>query len=399
MKVQSVQVRGEIRKTENEEIWNNWKSDRSHPEYFALHEWKRVPDQLCLTNEAVYDIVRSEVFKLLEEKRDPNEVLQIVSLSQADNQSFCECDECKALDEAYGSHSGSILSFVNRIAKEVKEKGYDNITIDTFAYKYSRKAPKDIVPEKNVIVRYCTIEECFAHPLDDPQCPENAELNAELQEWCSICDRVYIWDYATNYSYTIGIFPDFDVLQKNIQYFYELGVKGVFEEGNYYIDQCDAEFGELRSYLISRLLRNPYCDMDEEMKLFCDWFYAEGGQYVKAAIEAISERKKDSYITIYHKMIDTFSISKEEADEIDEYWALAEKACEGTDAPLKRVTRSELSWRYVKAMLHLSEFSGTEEARRAEKEKLYKDLVARGVQRFNEWDMLTEKLIDYEEMG
>ena len=49
-------------------------------------------------------------------------------------------------------------------------------------------------------------------------------------------------------------------------------------------------------------------------------------------------------------------------------------------------------------MLHLSEFSGTKEARRAEKEKLYNDLVAHGVTKFNEWEPLTEKMIDFEEM-
>ena len=283
------------------------------------------------------------------------------------------------------------------IAKAVKEKGYDNVAIDTLAYQYSRKAPKKIVPEENVIVRYCTIEGCYSHSMDDPRCPQKAALMEELLEWCAICDRMYVWDYTTNYGFTIGIFPDFDVLQKNIQYFRKLGVKGVFEEGNYYIDLCDTEFGELRAYLVSRLLRNPYCDMDKEMQLFCDWYYGDGGRYVKAAIEAIQDRKKDGYLTIYHKMIKTFSISQKEADEIDEYWALAEKACEGSDA-LMSVTRSELSWRYVKAMLHLSEFSGTKKARRAEKEKLYKDMTAQGVVKLNEWDMLTEKLIDYEEM-
>ena len=283
------------------------------------------------------------------------------------------------------------------LIEEVKDEGYDNIAIDTFAYKYSRKAPKNIVPEENVIVRYCTIEGCYSHALNDPDCPENAALAADLKEWCAICDRMYIWDYATNYSFTIGIFPDFDVLQKNIQYFYEMGMKGVFEEGNYYIDQCDAEFGELRAYLIARLLRDPYCDVDQEMQMFCDNYYGAGGRYVKAAIEAIHDRKKDSYFSIYHKMVNCFSISQEEADEIDKYWDLARESCEN-ERTLNAVVRSELSWRYVKAMLRLSEFSGTAEERRAEKEKLYNDLVAHGVTRFSEWEMLSEKMIDHEEM-
>ena len=58
----------------------------SHPEYFALHNGDRVPSQLCLTNDKVYDIVLEEVFDVLRsEKYDPNADLQIISLSQADN--------------------------------------------------------------------------------------------------------------------------------------------------------------------------------------------------------------------------------------------------------------------------------------------------------------------------
>ena len=85
------------------------------------------------------------------------------------------------------------------------------------------------------------------------------------------------------------------------------------------------------------------------------------------------------------------------ADEIDKYWDLARESCEN-ERTLNAVVRSELSWRYVKAMLRLSEFSGTAEERRAEKEKLYNDLVAHGVTRFSEWEMLSEKMIDHEEM-
>lgn len=118
---------------------------------------------------------------------------------------------------------------------------------------------------------------------------------------------------------------------------------------------------------------------------------------MKAAIEAIHDRKKDSYFSIYHKMVNCFSISQEEADEIDKYWDLARESCEN-ERTLNAVVRSELSWRYVKAMLRLSEFSGTAEERRAEKEKLYNDLVAHGVTRFSEWEMLSEKMIDHEEM-
>ena len=39
-----------------------------------------------------------------------------------------------------------------------KSKGYDNVAIDTFAYRYTRTVPNGIVPEDNVIVRLRSID-------------------------------------------------------------------------------------------------------------------------------------------------------------------------------------------------------------------------------------------------
>ena len=36
------------------------------------------------------------------------------------------------------------------------------------------------------------------------------------------------------------------VLHKNLQSFYEHGIRGVYEEGNYYVYLCDTEFSDLR---------------------------------------------------------------------------------------------------------------------------------------------------------
>ncbi len=222
----------------------------SNPEYFALHNGIRQSEQLCLTNEDVYNLVLGEVMTLLKERHDPRKSLQIISLTQGDSgpeAKMCQCDGCKAIDDQNGSHSGSMITFVNRIAKEVKAAGYDNVAIDTFAYRYTRKAPSKVVPDDNVIVRLCTIECCFAHPLDDNSCAENAELMSDLKEWSKICERIYVWDYVTNYAHTLGVFPDFGVLQRNIQVFYENNVVGVYEEGNYYMSECDGEFGGVGS--------------------------------------------------------------------------------------------------------------------------------------------------------
>ncbi len=366
----------------------------SHPEYFALRDGGRVPSQLCLTNEEVYEIVLDEVLNVLEEEHNSEADLQIVSLSQADNLDYCECENCRALDEANGSHAGSVISFVNRVADAVKAKGYNNIAFDTLAYTYSRKAPSQVRPKNNVIVTLCTFECCFSHALDDSSCQSNSEWIEDLEDWSAICNRLYVWDYTTNYAYTLGIFPDFNTLQKNIQCFHRHGVKGVYEEGNYYVDRCDTEFGELRTYLIAELLENPYCNYEEKMLEFCSNYYGKGGRYVKEVIDELTACTK-GHVNLICRMGDTFSIDEAQAERIDRLWSLAESEADSDDA-LEAITRSKLSWRYVKAVLGLREFGGTLEENRDAREALFNDLISHGVRMIDEWTWIEDDFSEYE---
>ena len=324
----------------------------SHPEYFALHNGIRQDEQLCLTNEDVYNLVLDEVMALLEEKHNPDSSLQIISLTQGDSTAdakMCQCENCKAIDDANGSHAGTMITFVNRIAKAVKDAGYNNVAIDTFAYRYTRKAPTQVVPADNVIVRLCTIECCFSHALDDENCTENVALMSDLKDWSKICNRIYVWDYATNYANTLGIFPDFGVLQKNIQVFYENNVVGVYEEGNYYMAQCDGEFGELRAYLLSKLMQNPYLDYDAYMNKFLEAYYGKGWENIRQFLDMTIEKPTPDgeHLKIYDAMADTLGFTKDDIAKADTLWENAKNEADN-ETHLTNVKRSEISWRYWK---------------------------------------------------
>ena len=349
-----------------------------YPEFFALHNGLRTPDQLCLTNEKVFEVVLGEVMMLLEQKHNPDESLQIISLTQHDNKNMCQCSDCKAIDDANGSHSGTMISFVNRIAKEVKAAGYDNVAIDTFAYQYTRQAPTQVVPEDNVIVRLCTIECCFAHALDDSSCTENVALMNDLSQWSKICNRIYVWDYTTNYANTLGIFPDFGVLQKNIQIFYENNVVGLYEEGNYYMEYCDGEFGELRSYLLSKLMQNPYLDYDAFMNEFLEAYYGAGWENIREFIDMTVEKPVEDgkHLMIYSAMSDTLGFTDEDVAAADALWENAKAAAE-TDTHKANIARSEICWRLWKA------YNGYD---RDKNEQLIEDIKALGITMIHEGD-------------
>ena len=362
----------------------------THPEYLALHDGKRVTDQPCLTEPEVLRIATANVLKLLEEGHDPAASVQIVSVTQNDNYNYCECARCKAFEKAHGGvQSATMLNFVNQIADAVKEAGYDNVAIDTFAYQYTRKAPTGIAPRENVIVRLCTIECCFCHALDDPDCERNVELMQDLSDWSAICDRIYVWDYVNNYSNTCIVFPDFDVIRRNIQVFYENNVRGVYEEGNYYIRNCDTEFGELRAYMISKCLQDPYCDVRSEADGFLDAFYGPAGRTVRKIVDLYMEHAPASFgghLGIGESPAASFRFTDREVARMDALWEQAkEEAGAGEEeAYLARVERSELAWRFWKGSEGKGEFSVLNPGRFEEKQKLFEDLQSFGVKQISE---------------
>jgi len=199
----------------------------AHPEWYSLIDGKRTHDnaQLCLSNPELRDFMVQRVKESLREAPDA----AIISVTQNDCDGHCQCPACKAIDDAEGSPSGSMLAFVNYVAEKI-EPEFPHVSVDTFAYQYSRHPPKTIRPRHNVIVRLCSIECNFREPLDHPS---NAAFLADLNRWSQICSHLYIWDYTTDFANYIKPYPDWFTLGPNIRIFQKYGVKGVFEEGAY----------------------------------------------------------------------------------------------------------------------------------------------------------------------
>ena len=114
-----------------------------HPEYFCLIDGKRrAPvaedgggkgNEPCLTNPNVVRIVTEATLEQI--ARYPHRAN--VSVSQNDNNKYCRCEPCAALDEREGTPMGSLLTFVNAVAHEVAKK-HPQVKVGTLAYWYSR---------------------------------------------------------------------------------------------------------------------------------------------------------------------------------------------------------------------------------------------------------------------
>ncbi len=285
----------------------------THPEYFALRNGIRVKDQLCLSNPEVLETTISSLKEIM--KKIPN--AKYWSVSQMDNFNYCECDNCKALDDAEASPSASIINFVNQIAAKFPDK-----MISTLAYQYSRKAPLTIRPAENVNIMLCSIESNRNIPISSDY--SNGSFYDDLANWSLLTQNIIIWDYVTNFSHLVCPFPNFHVLQPNIQMFANYGANMIFEQG---FAGKSGEMNELRSYLLAKLIWNPNENIDSLTNDFLNGYYGKAAPYIHQYIDLSTSEliKSEKALTLYEPPA-THSDGYLSPENIDKYFQLFSNA-------------------------------------------------------------------------
>ncbi len=341
-------------------------------------------EQPCLSDPQTFDDTLAAVLAMLEENPDA----RIISVSQNDNMNPCQCEKCLATDEEEGSPAGTLLRFVNRIAEAV-EKDYPNLAIHTLAYQYTRKAPTITKPRDNVIVQLCTIECCFNHSLDDDSCEKNRALKEDITAWSEICDRIYVWDYTTNFQHYLAPFPNFDIIRDNVRFFHEHNVKGLFEQGTYQ-SEGNGELGDLRAYLLSKLMQDPYMSEEEYygyMDLYLEGYYGPGWENIRKYIDFFMESgNKMDHFGIYAQPSEMFLLSdvRENHEEISAWFDATEAAAEN-ELQFAHIKHTRLSFLYLKwgflydTVMYVDNDEAAKETAFEELKALYDGLVEHNV--------------------
>lgn len=317
-----------------------------HPEYFAEVEGKRCPDQLCLSHPDVFDISLKTVRKWIKENPD----CKVFSVAQNDNQNYCRCEKCRAVDEAEGSPAGSNITFVNRIAAEIAKTDPD-VLIHTFAYQYTRVAPRNVKPLPNVIVRLCNIECEWGDSIENIAAAKpdskTAEFLNNIKDWSAICDRLYIWDYAVNFSHYLMPFPNFKTVAENLKIYKKYGIKGMLQQGNFSYG-ASPSMDDLKIYMMSRLMKDTSLDPDVLISEFTSAVYGKAGEYMKQYTELLCSAVEGKYLCLYDQP-DAEYITDRLLNECD---ILFEKALStaGTEEIRKRIEYEYLSVDFLKTV-------------------------------------------------
>ena len=312
----------------------------THPEYFSEIKGKRINDhtQLCLTNPDVLKIVTERLLERI--RKDPT--AKLFSVSQNDWYNGCTCEKCKAIDDREGTQAGSLIAFVNKVA-EVVEKEFPNVWIETLAYQYTRTPPKTVRPRHNVVPRLCTIECDFSLPLDKSPYKQNRKFVEDIKGWSAITDKLYIWDYTTNFRNYIGPFPNINALQGNVRFFKANHVVGLFEQGAY--EGRHGDFAELKAWLLAKWLWNPDLPQEPLVTEFLNGYYGAAAPFVRQYIDLMHTQYTDpgnKPLTIFID-IKNLNLTDDFLPKALSLWEQAEAAVKDSPAHLYNVRMGAVS--------------------------------------------------------
>lgn len=297
----------------------------------------------CLTDPEIIETAKKNVLATLTKKPE----LQTMWISMNDTDSCCMCAECQEVYRQEGSRFGTWARFLNIIA-EAAEEVNPEVDFWTLAYLYCT-APCNSQLDENIVIYYCPIRNCASHTYNDPSCPLNRSIYNHLTGWSKVCSKIYIWDYSTDFTFNLSAFPITTALRENKSWFYDLGVRGEFNNA---VTGITGEFGALKSYLIGELQWDPKMseeEYNEKINAFLKGFYGPGWKYIREYIditEELSDKNHFSYYAVPRAILTDDQILANR-DRLDALWDAAEANADNKEQ-LERIQRSRLSWRFMK---------------------------------------------------
>ncbi|MBQ6352119.1 MAG: DUF4838 domain-containing protein, partial [Lentisphaeria bacterium] len=278
---------------------------KDHPEYFTLNkEGKRVPDrQLCFSNPDVRRILTENIETVLKYEKYGANDYAIIDLAFNDRSGgFCECKNCKALEQKYQSPGGAYYDYLIELGNAFLKK-HPRLTIRMIAYQPSMTG----IPPKpgtkfpaNVSVIVAPLVQDFSKPLSHPY---NVKFRKEFEAWGKIAGKMWWWSYPVLYPHGIrayALFPGVWRNDSNIKFAHKNGTRYIISEmGGSLVHNC--AFKKLNDYLQVRLADDVNDSVDRIVKEYCDHCFGPASDLmIKYLRETDAESVKDPNYFIYY---------------------------------------------------------------------------------------------------
>lgn len=316
---------------------------KDHPEWYSEVKGQRVASgdksthfgegrgQLCWSNEEMLQELTKVVLETI--RKTPQ--FGMIDLSQNDWNDHCECAKCKALDDAGGAPSASLIHGVNRVAEAV-DKEFPGFLVKTLAYQHTRKAPTGIRPRDNVLIQYAVIERGASQPIDSEQ---NRALLDDLKAWSVVAPKLFVWDYVSNVPGPLAPHPKHHLFAKDLRTYLDHHAAGVFLEGE---SIGATDFIGLKNYLMARLLWDPSRDESAVIDDFLNGYYGKAAPALRKVLDLYAEKASPAFLLSYNDGPDAEWLDLAAMNRATELFQQAENAVAGDPVELARVKRTRI---------------------------------------------------------
>jgi len=259
----------------------------AHPEYFALVNGERIPQQndrggLCLSNVEM----QCEVAQNILHFATANPGIDAFDLWMNDTEDWCECEECRRFEgeadyERYPEFlhfagapqkSRSYFTFVNNVARMVHAEN-PAILLSPLAYARSYEPPNELHTEPNVFVGFTNFLRTRNKCLLDPGDARNAAFVETIKRWQAHAGHLFIYEYFS-YPLTYNAFTEYLTniadLAAELRFYPTIGIRQCSSEG-----AGEGYWRPMVMYAYGRLLWNPELSYEAIMEDFCRYAYGE----------------------------------------------------------------------------------------------------------------------------
>lgn len=263
---------------------------KAHPEYYAIQpDGRRNLDDKagpnpCLTNPDVKRIVKEKVLAGIR----ANPSIRYFGVSQNDNRLWCRCPACDAINKREETDAGTLIEFVNEIAREAAKVRSDAV-IATLAYHMTRQPPKTLKVEPNVMIELCTTECDFSAPLKGNPNEDTQRFVAALEKWHSLVSSIYIYDYMMNYRLAGHAMPNIAAFNENVKLYRENGAYNLYASGS----GPAGWFAELKNYIEAKSMWNPDRDINPFIDRFMAAYYGPAAKHARAVLDIFEKYPRD----------------------------------------------------------------------------------------------------------
>ena len=234
--------------------------------------------------------------------------MNVVTLTTQDNENKCTCSACSEELNKYGTDTGAVIKFMNRVMEKVvawenepENAAYkrEELQLIFFAYQHLERAPVtyDSTTKKwNAIDSEVALRDDVGVYLAmiqnfDFQQEFNAEVNKTgrdiLAAWFDMTSNIYLWLYETNYNNYMYMYDSFNFFNtETYSYLASKGVKYMTAQGQD-VTPVSTVWSNLKIYIDAKLMWNSSLNTQTLTDAWFNAMFKEAAPAMKNLFEEI----------------------------------------------------------------------------------------------------------------